>query len=103
MPLPAAPDYPGGQSRVARHLAMAHDSHQRRFGEPPAGLWPAEGALSTPFVHQIADAGCRWTASGEGVLKHSAGINAKTTAPWQAPEGTPGASRCSSATSGSPT
>jgi alpha-amylase/alpha-mannosidase (GH57 family) len=88
--LPAAPEYPGGQSRVASHLAMAQDSHQRRFGQPPAGLWPAEGALSTPFLNQIAEAGFQWTASSHSVLKHSAGINAKTTAPWQAPEGTPG-------------
>ena len=88
--LPAAPEYPGGQSRVARHLAMAQESHMRRFGQPPAGLWPAEGALSTPFLNQIADAGFQWTASSHSVLKHSAGIHAKTTAPWQAPEGTPG-------------
>ena len=88
--LPAAPGYPGGQSRVARHLAMAHESHQRRFGQPPVGLWPAEGALSTPFLNQIANAGFQWTASSHSVLKHSAGIHAETTVPWQAPEGTPG-------------
>ena len=89
-PLPAAPDYPGGRSRAEAHLADARASHTRRFGQPPAGLWPAEGALSLPFLHQIGDAGFQWTASSHGVLKHSAGPHARTTVAWQAPEGTPG-------------
>ncbi|MGA9394610.1 MAG: glycoside hydrolase family 57 protein [Azonexus sp.] len=88
--LPAAPEYPGGSSRVAAHLTAARESHQRRFGTPPVGLWPAEGALSTPFLNQIANAGLRWTASSHSVLKHSAGSDAQTTVPWQAPAGTPG-------------
>ena len=87
-PLPAAPEYPGGRSRVAEHLTMALESHSRRFGHSPAGLWPAEGALSTPFLKQIAEAGFKWTASSHGVLKNSAGNDAKTTVAWQAPEGT---------------
>lgn len=87
-PLPAAPEYPGGRSRVAEHLTMALESHSRRFGQPPAGLWPAEGALSTPFLKQITEAGFKWTASSHGVLKNSAGNDAKTTVAWQAPEGT---------------
>ena len=89
-PLPAAPQYPGGRSRVAEHLASAQDSHRRRFGQPAKGLWPAEGALSTAFLKQIADAGFAWTASGHGVLRHSAGDAARTTTPWLAPAGTPG-------------
>lgn len=88
--LPAAPEYPGGRSRVAEHLANARDSHSRRFGNAPAGLWPAEGALSTAFLQQIADAGFAWTATGQGVLRHSAGEAAPTTTPWLAPEGTTG-------------
>ena len=89
-PLPAAPEYPGGRSRVEAHLAGARASHTRRFGKPPAGLWPAEGALSAPFLKQIADSGFRWTASSHGVLRHSAGNDARTTVAWQAPEDTPG-------------
>ena len=89
-PLPSSPEYPGGRSRVEAHLTAARTSHERRFGQPPAGLWPAEGALSTPFLNQIGDAGFTWTASSHGVLKHSAGNQASTTVPWQAPEGTPG-------------
>ncbi len=89
-PLPAAPNYPGGRSRVENHLQMAIASHTRRFGQAPAGLWPAEGALSTPFLKQIGEAGFAWTASSHSVLKHSAGIQAKTSTAWQAPEEIPG-------------
>ena len=88
--LPAAPAYPGGRSRVADHLRSAKESHTRRFVQAPAGLWPAEGALSTPFLRQIAESGFKWTASSHGVLKHSAGNNARTTTAWQAPEEIPG-------------
>ncbi|MCL2523019.1 MAG: glycoside hydrolase family 57 protein [Betaproteobacteria bacterium] len=88
--LPAPPSYPGGRSRVAEHLADAQTSHERRFGQPPAGLWPAEGALSAEFLKQIAAAGFRWTASSYSVLRHSAGDAAATTTPWLPPEGTPG-------------
>ncbi|WP_455231300.1 glycoside hydrolase [Geopseudomonas aromaticivorans] len=89
-PLPSAPAYPGGRSRVAAQLEAARSSHQRRFGQLPSGLWPAEGALSTAFLKQIAEAGFAWTASSQGVLKHSAGDAANVAIPWQAPEGTPG-------------
>jgi alpha-amylase/alpha-mannosidase (GH57 family) len=93
-PLPAAPEYPGGRSRVAEHLASAQASHERRFGRPATGLWPAEGALSAEFLKQIAEAGFQWTASSHGVLRHSAGAvmgdSARTTTPWLPPEGTPG-------------
>ncbi|NTV09489.1 MAG: glycoside hydrolase [Zoogloea sp.] len=88
--MPAAPEYPGGRSRVAEHLALAQESHARRFGHAPTGLWPAEGALSAPFLKQIAQAGFRWTASSQGVLQNSAGKDAPTTHPWLPPEGTPG-------------
>ena len=88
--LPSAPEYPGGRSRVEAHLNVARTCHAERFGTEPAGLWPAEGALSLPFLKQIAEAGFAWTASSHGVLKHSAGNNARTTVAWQAPEGVPG-------------
>ena len=88
--LPSAPEYPGGRSRVEAQIKAAQDSHNHRFGQPPGGLWPAEGALSAPFLKQIAEAGFQWTASSQGVLQNSAGKMASTCVPWQAPEGTPG-------------
>ena len=71
LPLPQAHGYPGGRSRVDRHIALARESHARRFGAPPRGMWPAEGALSTALLQQMAAQGCRWTASSQAVLANS--------------------------------
>jgi alpha-amylase/alpha-mannosidase (GH57 family) len=70
-PLPFTAAYPGGRSRVIAHIDAARSSHARRFGTPPVGMWPAEGAVSEDFVKHLATSGCRWIASGEGVLKNS--------------------------------
>ncbi len=70
-PLPFAAAYPGGRSRVKAHIDAARISHARRFGAPPTGMWPAEGAISEEFVKHLAAADCRWIASGEGVLRNS--------------------------------
>lgn len=70
-PLPLTPHYPGGRSRVEAQLAAAQRSHTQRFGQPAVGIWPAEGAVSPAHVEQLAAHGCRWIASGEGVLRGS--------------------------------
>ncbi|HKO88917.1 MAG TPA: glycoside hydrolase family 57 protein [Burkholderiales bacterium] len=70
-PLPTARTYPGGQARVRFHVEAAMDSHTKRFGKKPEGVWPAEGAVSTAFLNLLGDMGCRWTASSEGVLANS--------------------------------
>lgn len=69
--LPVEGVYPGGRSRVSSQLSSAIQSHERRFGIRPAGVWPAEGAVSTPLLEILSDQGCRWSASGEGVLLNS--------------------------------
>jgi alpha-amylase/alpha-mannosidase (GH57 family) len=74
--LPAAGAYPGGTERVRAQLDAALASHARRFGAPPAGVWPAEGAISAPLAHLLKERGLRWTASSEAVLVHS--LNART-------------------------
>lgn len=53
------------------HVREAIASHARRFGAPPAGTWPAEGAVSPEAVELLATEGLRWAASDEGVLLHS--------------------------------
>jgi alpha-amylase/alpha-mannosidase (GH57 family) len=85
--LPFAECYPGGRDRVSRQIADARGSHALRFGQPPTGMWPAEGAVSDVFAQHLAQAGCRWIASGEGVLRaslHTAGIDPQRAAwrPW---------------------
>lgn len=85
-PAPAAAEYPGGAERVRRHIVTAQHSHTQRFGAPPVGMWPAEGAVSTEFARQLAAEGVRWIASGEGVLHNSlnhAGMQVAHPA-WQA-------------------
>lgn len=69
--LPAEPVYPGGKTRVASQLTSAINSHMRRFGIRPAGVWPAEGAVSAPLLEILAEHECKWSASGEGVLANS--------------------------------
>lgn len=69
--LPQWQGYPGGIGRVQSHIESAFESHAHRFGARPAGMWPAEGGVSAAFVKLLAAAGCRWTASGEGVLANS--------------------------------
>jgi len=69
--LPAAAGYPGGRERVRSQLAHAIAYHKDRFGSAPAGIWPAEGAVSTAFVELLAEAGCRWAASSSAVLGNS--------------------------------
>jgi alpha-amylase/alpha-mannosidase (GH57 family) len=69
--VPQAPSYAGGRARVQAQLQQAMQSHKSRFGMQPLGIWPAEGAVSTELMHVLAEQGCRWTASGEGVLINS--------------------------------
>jgi alpha-amylase/alpha-mannosidase (GH57 family) len=53
------------------HVREAMTSHARRFGSPPAGMWPAEGSVSPEALEVLASEGVRWAASDEGVLLHS--------------------------------
>jgi alpha-amylase/alpha-mannosidase (GH57 family) len=69
--LPQSAGYAGGYGAVRSQLRSALESHRRRFGEAPAGVWPAEGAVSAAFAQLLAEHGCRWTASGSRVLMNS--------------------------------
>jgi len=69
--LPEAPTYPGGVERMNFHIDSALSSHAARFGAPPNGMWPAEGAVSQASLLQMAKHGVHWAATGTGVLAHS--------------------------------
>lgn len=69
--LPRADHYPGGAERLADHVQAAVESHRRRFGTAPSGLWPAEGAVSDAFLRLLPAHGVRWTATGTAVLANS--------------------------------
>ena len=70
-PLPNSPHYPKGKQRVISHIQSAQNSHRARFGFQPEGMWPAEGSISSETLEVFASEGCRWVASGEGVLVNS--------------------------------
>jgi len=70
-PLPTSPHYPKGRQRVVAHIQSAKSSHNSRFGSEPQGMWPAEGSISSETLEVFASEGCRWVASGEGVLVNS--------------------------------
>ena len=70
-PLPAADHYSGGRSRITWHLSSAQESHRRRFQADALGIWPAEGALSAPFLKLLSEHKVGWTASGEAVLTNT--------------------------------
>ncbi|MGH8865510.1 MAG: hypothetical protein ACREVZ_12815, partial [Burkholderiales bacterium] len=57
--------------RIESQLQMAITEHSRRFGEAPAGVWPAEGAISSAFLGLLGAHGFKWTASGGKVLMNS--------------------------------
>jgi len=69
--LPSNSRYPGGEERVRWHLQEARRNIAQHFGRAPRGCWPSEGAISTPALRLIADAGFSWAASGGGVLTNS--------------------------------
>jgi alpha-amylase/alpha-mannosidase (GH57 family) len=70
-PLPSADHYSGGRSRITWHLTSAQHSHRHRFEADALGIWPAEGAVSAPFVKLLAEHKVGWTASGEAVLANT--------------------------------
>jgi len=52
--------------------------YQEHFGQPPRGMWPAEGAVAQQIVTMVSQAGIRWMASDEEVLAHSLGLSGFT-------------------------
>ena len=73
--VPERYSYP--QDAIA-HLRKSVEVYRSKFGRAPAGLWPAEGAVSQEIVKLVADAGYRWMATGEPVLARSLGIGGFT-------------------------
>jgi alpha-amylase/alpha-mannosidase (GH57 family) len=52
-------------------VALAVADYTRRFGRPPRGMWPAEGAVSQASIPFFAQHGVEWIASDRGVLERS--------------------------------
>ncbi len=77
LPGSALPDlphgYPGGADSARWQIDHGLAVFERHFGFRPCGCWPSEGALSEATLELLEGAGFAWTASGEGVLRHSLG------------------------------
>ena len=73
------------------HVREAMRRHERHFGAPPAGMWPAEGSVSPEALEILASEGVRWAATDEGVLlrsvPHDAGRVRSLYRPWRAAAG----------------
>lgn len=56
---------------AAVQVARAVAAHTQWFGAGPAGMWPAEGAVSEAMVPLVARHGVTWIATDQGVLARS--------------------------------
>jgi alpha-amylase/alpha-mannosidase (GH57 family) len=66
-----------GQDAVAQ-INLGVELYEQHFGQPPVGMWPAEGAVSQEIVGMVSRAGIKWMASDEGVLANSLGFSSFT-------------------------
>ncbi len=69
--LPFLQQYPGGEERLRWHLQQGLASFEKYFAMRPVGCWPSEGSVSEATLKLLSEAGFKWTASGETVLRNS--------------------------------
>ena len=72
-----AQEFVYGQDAVAQ-VENGVGFYEEHFGRPPAGMWPAEGAVAQEIVTMVSRGGIRWMASDEGVLAKSLGMDSFT-------------------------
>ncbi|GKT11868.1 MAG: hypothetical protein ISEC1_P0841 [Thiomicrorhabdus sp.] len=70
-PAPSYKGYPDGYARSKWHMEHGLDVYKKYFGTKPKGVWLSEGAVSSEAVGLLQEYGIKWTASGEGVWRHS--------------------------------
>ncbi|MBM4168267.1 MAG: hypothetical protein FJ215_03815 [Ignavibacteria bacterium] len=56
---------------AAAHVRKSVHLFEDLFGRTPAGMWPAEGAVSKDAIDHFATAGIRWIATDERILHRS--------------------------------
>jgi alpha-amylase/alpha-mannosidase (GH57 family) len=72
MPDCKLPRFTGGYPEdAAVHVGRAVTQHARLFGQPPQGMWPAEGSVCQPMIPLLAQHGIRWIATDEEILSNS--------------------------------
>ncbi len=78
-----APPYRAPEDAAAQ-VRRAREGHERRFGAPPRGTWPPEGAVNDATLALLAGAGFSWAASDETVLGRALRAAGRPTHPWPA-------------------
>ena len=76
--LPLRYAYPDDAST---HVMLACSDYATRFGRQPAGMWPAEGAVSEKAVDVIGRHGIAWIATDASVLARSGQWGYRTSEP----------------------
>jgi alpha-amylase/alpha-mannosidase (GH57 family) len=74
-PAPKASGYPGGYERSKWHMQQGLDVYKQHFGTHPKGVWLSEGAVSSAAIGLLDEFGIEWSASGEGVWRHSCEVS----------------------------
>ncbi len=70
-PAPSYEAYPNGYERAEWHMQHGLEVYEHYFGTRPKGVWLSEGAVSSAAVGLLDEYAMQWTASGEGVWRHS--------------------------------
>lgn len=70
-PLPQSQNYPDGYERAKWHMDKGLEVYKKYFGGKPKGVWLSEGALSGASIGLLEEYDIAWSASGEGVWRHS--------------------------------
>jgi len=78
-----APAYRAPEDAAAQ-VRRARDGHARRFGAPPRGTWPPEGAVNDATLALLAASGFSWAASDETVLAGALHAAGRPADPWAA-------------------
>ncbi len=60
---------------AVKHVELGVALYEDQFGQPPAGMWPAEGSVAQEIVNIVSNNGIQWMASDEGVLANSLGFD----------------------------
>ena len=78
-----APAYRAPEDAAAQ-VRRAREGHARRFGAPPRGTWPPEGAVNDATLALLAASGFSWAASDETVLAGALHAAGRPADPWPA-------------------
>lgn len=70
-PMPHYDTYPDGYERSRWHMDKGIEVYEHYFNAKPKGVWLSEGAISPEAIGLLDSYGIQWTASGEGVWRHS--------------------------------